>query len=338
MSTEVAHCPQCGAPARAGAPACDVCRRPLTGGARAHRTQVLPGPGGGPEGVWATARALVAEYASLDQLQALLRSPRFWLLYSLAAMPVALQWMEIGAQGMFFYFSFFWAVVFHRLVAPERRTARLAVSVYLLTAFAVMPVLLVWLRVPPDLTTPLIADGAPVGARLVGFVGVGVREEVAKALPVAALLWMARRGGRRFSLRQGLFLGAVSGLAFAAVENLEYLRQFDELDAVRQAMGFHSRLTFEGGVSRLLLTPFMHGAWSGVAGYFLAWSELDTARRRALVLAGFALAALLHAVYNTVVPWPLLTLAAIGMTFHVLAKCIARATEEADVGLVPDRF
>jgi RsiW-degrading membrane proteinase PrsW (M82 family) len=317
-------CIRCGAALPPGAAACPVCRWPV--GLEARR----PGQfgAGTAAGLLETVRDLIAEYASLDTLSALLRSPKFWLLYSLAAMPIVFQWIEIGAQGMFFYFAFFWAVVFHRLVTPEPGTVHLASSICAATAFAVMPVLLIWIQLPPYVTNALIRPGSPLVMRLAGFIfGVGIREEIAKVSPILFLVWMARRTRRRLSLRQGLFLGAASGLAFAALENIEYLRQFQEIDIIRDSMGFYSQLTFEGGVTRLLLTPFMHGAWSGISGYFVVWGEMDAPRRRALRIAGVLLAAIMHGTYNTFAQVPLATLLAIGFTFHVLAKCIARATE-----------
>jgi RsiW-degrading membrane proteinase PrsW (M82 family) len=348
-----ARCVRCGEPLPPGAMLCPRCLRPVEPAPAAtsdvqhpvletvpvsRSTGIPPQQTRGRKPtLWDTVHDLIVEYASLDTLSALLRSPKFWLLYSLAAMPVVFQWIEIGAQGMFFYFSFFWAVVFHRLVAPEPGTARLSISVYLATAFVVLPALVAWIQLPPYLTNALIRPGSPLLARLAGFIfGVGIREELAKASPVFFVLWMARRARRRFSLRQGLFLGAVSGLAFAAMENLEYLRQFEEIDIIRQSMGFRSELTFEGGVTRLLLTPFMHGAWAGITGYFLAWGEIDRPRRRALQIAGLLLAAIMHGTYNAFAEFPLVTLLAIGFAFHVLAKCIARATAE-DVAAVPER-
>jgi RsiW-degrading membrane proteinase PrsW (M82 family) len=320
-------CVRCGAALPAGAMACPSCGSPVvleTAPAPARP----PSSGAAAVGLWETVRELIAEYASLDTLSALLRSPKFWLLYSLAAMPVVFQWIEVGAQGMFFYFAFFWAVVFHRLVTPEPGTVRLATSTCAATAFVVMPALLAWIQLPPYVTNSLIQPGSPLPLRLTGFIfGVGVREEIAKVSPVLFLVWMARRARRRLSLRQGLFLGAASGLAFAALENIEYLRQFQEIDIIRDSLGIYSQLTFEGGVTRLLLTPFMHGAWAGISGYFVAWGERDLRRRRALRISGVLLAAIMHGTYNTFAQLPLATLLAIGFTFHVLAKCIARATE-----------
>ncbi len=322
-------CARCGAPLPPEAGLCPRCFHPVTARPPAR-------PARAPAS--RTARELLLEYASLDQVGALLASPRFWLLYSLAAMPVVFQWMEIGAQGMFFYFAFFWAVVFHRLVVPERGAVRMAVWTYFMTSFAVMPLLILWIQLPPNVTGALIQPDAPLLARLLGFVfGVGLREEIAKAAPVALLLWLAGRAGRSLGLRRGLFLGAVSGVTFAAVENIEYLRQFEEFDFLRRAMGFYTQLTFEGGVTRLLLTPFMHGAWSGIAGYFLARAALDPSRRRALVVAGLFLAATMHGLYNTFAGSPLATLLAIAFAFHVLVKCIARATEEPSVAAVAER-
>jgi RsiW-degrading membrane proteinase PrsW (M82 family) len=168
--------------------------------------------------------------------------------------------------------------------------------------------------------------------------GVGPREEAAKLLPLAVLAWGRRRsGGRPLSLRQGIVLGAVAGFAFAASENVEYLRLFEAYDRQALRWGVFSQASLDASMARMLLTPFMHGAWAGVAGYFLAWGEWNRPLRWQLRGAGLCGAALLHGAYDTVAASPFLALLVVAFTFHVLVRCIGRAAAAGgpDAALAP---
>jgi RsiW-degrading membrane proteinase PrsW (M82 family) len=309
LAPEHAACPACGAPADPGA-------------ARAGAAWPTRAPD--------TLGGLLADYLSPARFSELLASPRFWLLYSLAAFPLlVLAFAPRGtASWMFVYFSLVWAFLFFRLVQPEPGTARLAVRVYLLTGLVAMPLLLLWLSTPPFVTEALLEAGGL--ARALGFLlGVGPREEAAKLVPLAlVILWRRGGGGRPLSLRQGLVLGAVAGFAFAAVENVEYLRMFEAYDRQAVRWGVFSRTSLDASLARMLLTPFMHGAWAGIAGYFWAWGEWNRPVRWRLRLAGLVGAALLHGLYDTVAEVPLLALAAVAFTFHVLVRCVSRAANE----------
>jgi RsiW-degrading membrane proteinase PrsW (M82 family) len=202
---------------------------------------------------------------------------------------------------------------------------RLGIPVYLAAAVGSIGVLLAWLAIPPDLTGELI-ESRNLLARLVGFVaGVGLREEAAKALPVVVLVWWRSKIGLpRLSLRQGVFLGALAGLAFAAAENAHYLRQFDSYDRLAQFYGVFTRRSLEGSMLRLLLTPFMHGAWSAIAGYFIVWGAASGARS-SIWASGLVAAAILHGIYDFVADVPVLALLAIAFTFHVFTRCVGKA-------------
>jgi RsiW-degrading membrane proteinase PrsW (M82 family) len=185
---------------------------------------------------------------------------------------------------------------------------------------------MVWLALPPHLTEAALQAGGL--ARALGFVlGVGPREEAAKLLALAVLAWGRRRtGGRPLSLRQGIVLGAVAGFAFAASENVSYLRMFEAYDREAIRYGVFSQASLDATMARMLLTPFLHGAWSAIAGYFLAWGEWNRPLRWRLRAAGLVGAALLHGAYNTVADAPLLALVVVAFTFHVLVRCISRAS------------
>jgi RsiW-degrading membrane proteinase PrsW (M82 family) len=278
-----------------------------------------------------TVRALLAEYFSPREMLPLLATSGFWTLYALAAGPIAVLalGLEDATSWLFFYFSLVWAVLFHRLVQPERRTGILAALMYVASIAFSVPALLAWLSTPPFVTDALITSPRPL-ARLGGFVlGVGLREEVFKILPLLALATWRGVVRARLSLRQGVFLGAIAGVAFAATENLAYLAQFEAHDRLAYRLGVFSQESLQGTLSRLLLTPFMHGAWAGISGYFIAWAEWQPRRRWSFRAAGIAGVAVLRGVYDFLAGAPALALVVIAFTLHVLVRCMARAANEA---------
>jgi RsiW-degrading membrane proteinase PrsW (M82 family) len=52
-------------------------------------------------------------------------------------------------------------------------------------------------------------------------------------------------------------------------------------------------------LTRLITLPLLHAVFSGVAAQFIALGVEAPALRRALILAGIAIAALIHGLYNT---------------------------------------
>jgi protease PrsW len=272
-----------------------------------------------------SALRLLAETFSPAGLRSLL-APRFWVLYGLAAGPVVL--LAVGAEEpvawLLFYFSLVWAVLFGAMVKPERGTGLLAVLLYTASVGVTVPLLVGFLRLPPMVAEPLLAaDAFPL--RLAGALGVGLREELFKLLPLAAVAIWRRAAGAPLTLRQGLALGAICGVAFAAAENVQYLVRFENLDRLAHEAGTFSQTSLEGAFTRVLLTPFMHGAWSGLAGFFLAWAGRAPRQRWTLRVTGVAVAAVLHAAYNVSAPLPWVVLLTILATLHLFTRCVARA-------------
>jgi RsiW-degrading membrane proteinase PrsW (M82 family) len=283
-----------------------------------------------------SVRQLLRETFSPNQLHEFLRSVNFWVLVGLAAAPLLLASLDPDTfiLWMFFYFSMIWALVLHRVIQPEPGTWKLAVWAYLGTGLLAIPLLIAWLSLPPHLTDTMVVSQNPL-QRLFGFVfGVGPREEVTKWIPVAVILLVQRRANRPLSLRQGLFLGVVSGLAFAGRENFGYFlaaRHQEHLALIEQAampgQSLHLVLV------RVMVTPFLHGAWAAIVAFFAAWSEIERGGRWRLLASGLIAGALLHGAYDwslglDVIPLPLLSIA---FTMYVLLRCCARAEHARDV-------
>ena len=92
----------------------------------------------------------------------------------------------------------------------------------------------------------------------------------------------------------------IAALGFAALENILILTPL--------AKGFFLARAFEISVFRFLGATFLHALASGVLGYFLALSFLETKKRRGLLALGFSLAILSHGLYNFSILNPTLTI------------------------------
>ncbi len=290
-----------------------------------------------PEGTGSrrTVVGLIADYFSPREMVPLLLSPRFWVLFALASAPLVLLAARVDepVSWLFFYFSLVWAVIFEQIVQPERGTGFLAVPLYAATVVVTVPALLAYLSMPPFVTDALVGSSSIV-LQAVGLVlGVGLREEAFKLLPLLALVVLRRARGGPLSLRQGLFLGVVCGVAFAAAENVQYLAQFEAHDRLAHHLGLLSDETLQGTMNRLLLTPFMHGAWSGIAGYFLVWGEREPRARWTFRLAGVGGTAVLHGAYDLSAAAPAFALLVVALSFHVFFRCASRADEPGRHGV-----
>ncbi|MEV4756345.1 PrsW family glutamic-type intramembrane protease [Micromonospora sp. NPDC049559] len=162
---------------------------------------------------------------------------------------------------------------------------------------------------------------------MVGFLGVGLIEEGVKLL----VLWaMARRLGR-YTMRDGLVLGATVGFGFAAFESAGYAFQ-----ALFNAQGGGLSLlgVVETELLRGILTPFGHGLWTAVTGaaLFAVAARRGRTTLWALPVAGaYALVVALHAL------WDAADLAAAWLTLHLTGtpEQWARAREGLAVTATP---
>ena len=131
----------------------------------------------------------------------------------------------------------------------------------------------------------LLGERLILNMGLLGMLGVGFSEEIAKPLGV---LWLARR--REYvTARHGFLLGATAGMGFAAFETMGY--GFTYLIASRGDLDLLGEILLTRG----LLAPMAHAAWTAlVVGVF--WREGQ--RLNKAVLGAFVTAVLLHASWN----------------------------------------
>jgi RsiW-degrading membrane proteinase PrsW (M82 family) len=142
--------------------------------------------------------------------------------------------------------------------------------------------------------TPLL--GAEAGMLATVAVGAPIAEELAKGAVLLGLLWF-----RRHELNgptDGIIYGSMVGLGFATVENISYYA-FAQPDALAA--------TF---VLRGVVSPLLHPLCTSLIGVGVAAAALrPRGRRVGPVVAGFAGAIALHAVWNTAAAFGLAGLA-----------------------------
>ncbi|MFI5896331.1 PrsW family intramembrane metalloprotease [Actinoplanes sp. NPDC051513] len=155
-----------------------------------------------------------------------------------------------------------------------------------------------------------------------GFLVVGLIEEGVKLL----VLWlMARRLGR-YTVRDGLVLGATVGFGFAAFESAGYAFQA----LFTQPGGLSLLNVVETEILRGVLTPFGHGLWTAIAGaalFAVAARRGGIRLRSKLVLGAYLLVAVLHAL------WDAAGLAAAWLTLHLTGSAMQRYDARNGVGI-----
>lgn len=201
--------------------------------------------------------------------------------------------LEQAAWVLGLYYASIWGVVLYHLIKPPRFAWSDVGRCVLFTAFVGVPLLLIVQQVPPF---SLLYAAINLGWlwRLVGFVlGVGVLEEVCKALPVYLFLL---RSGKLSDPLTSAFYGTMSGLGFAIAEGATYSLGY-AFGLVRGDLGFGSYVLVN--TIRFVTVPLFHAILAGIVGYFIGLAAINPARRGAILVIGVAIAAVLHGLYNT---------------------------------------
>ncbi len=225
----------------------------------------------------------------------LLHSQVFWLILVLAGMPLILNMLNVEiVRGMTVYFSMIWFLVFIKLFQYEETNIQLHLGVYFLSLLTLSPVF----SLVNSLTSPFYSfiDSDSAFLRFTGFFcGVGVTEELTKAMPILFLAIINKWKGQVLSGREYLLCGIMSGLAFAGVENFGYIQMAVIRDTFMGTVG-------DGAVTSLVrstLTPFIHACLSGIFAYFIGLYSLYPSRSPwTYILSGLFVSSLLHAIYD----------------------------------------
>jgi hypothetical protein len=137
----------------------------------------------------------------------------------------------------------------------------------------------------------------------------------------------------------GLVLGMMSGVGFAASENVYYVLVTlkDAIAETRRSGAFSSFVVpvFDN-VVRMMTGPFGHGCYTGIFGYFISLAAADASRRLPLFLLGLAVSSFVHGSYDAFVELSVLLGVAVKafaffllMTYFLKARGLGSAREVA---------
>jgi len=310
-------CIRCGQPLVAEARFCGGCGQPAPGVPSAASDNAIG--------------ASLREVVLLDKFTTseIVRSPVFRFVFFLAMGPLAIAHLDrtdFILWGIALYSALLWAMLIYRLFAGRDLGFRWAIGMVFVTCFIMVPLLQIYLALPPDVTEWLVSRKLVV-LQLTGYVlGVGLREEMTKAVP---LLLLALFTARMKNPITGLVLGFMSGIGFAVAENVLYVyKTVSHAVSITQETGRYGNLVVPvyNNVIRMAMGPFVHGCLSGIFGYFIALSTGDSRRRIFLLLAGLAVSASLHGLYDTVVGYsPLVALLVQALTYVLLMTYVLKA-------------
>src|SRR4029453_8485860 len=123
------------------------------------------------------------------------------------------------------------------------------------------------------------------------YVGVGLIEEAGKLAALGLLAWRLPR----YTMRDGMVLGATVGFGFAALESSGYA-----FNALFTMEGLSLQNLVETEVLRGLLTPVGHGLWTAILGGVLFRTAARTGRPRltGALVGWYLVVALLHALWD----------------------------------------
>jgi protease PrsW len=194
------------------------------------------------------------------------------------------------------YFSLIWAMFFYVIFKTPQVEARKAIVVFFYTQIAA--VILVNIQVlPPMSFLYALTESKNIFLQFIGFIfGVGVTEEIIKALP---LLYIIRTAKEPLIPQTMVYYGLISGIGFGVLEGVQYQT------TVNTELGYNA--AFFMNIARLTCLPFLHAIWAGIAGYFIAFAHLFPKYRKALYILCIGVPAVLHGVYD-VLGWGLLGL------------------------------
>jgi protease PrsW len=191
------------------------------------------------------------------------------------------------------YFATTWGLVIWLFVRPERIGLMDIVRVSLFTSITGVFALLLLYRIPGIRQLAGASHANEFWQRAVGSIfGVGFCEELVKTIP---LFWIFLRNREPGTVREITYLGCVSGFAFGVSEAVSY-SMFYLSTLARGDLTPGAYVAVQ--LSRLITLPLLHAVFSGIAGQFIALGVETPSRRRALILAGLVIAAVLHGLYD----------------------------------------
>ncbi len=288
------------------------------------------------------ASVSMREIAGVDHERAgdILKSPIFLLLLLVSVVPLAIEGLQGNdtiLNGLAIWSGTLWALLIYRLFAGRQVSVGWAFGTVFFTFFIGIPLLLLYLQLPGTVFNFLESVGFFPLTLAANILGTGVREELTKAIP---LFLMVRLTVRMKNPVEGIVLGMMSGIGFAVAENVLYA--YTNLNSAMSNVRNTGQMIYLVGpiyqnVVRMATTPFFHGCLAGIFGYFIALAAADRQRRWPLFVAGLAIAASLHGIYDALVPrspmWGVIVETVtyfLLLTYVLKAHGVASAKELAD--------
>lgn len=236
-----------------------------------------------------------------------LSDKRLLLLAMIGLGPSVISFLPIGGYLIFYfvslYFALIWGVFFFYFFKTPQVSTKTTIIVFFLTQVFVF---LIWdlLGIPSlNIFYHLTQIGLPLS--LIGYVlGVGLSEELAKAIPVYII---SKKTKEPLVPQTLVYYGLMSGIAFGVFEGIQYQT------TVNIQLDYTS--AFFLNIARLTSLPFLHAIWCGIAGYFIAFASLYPKYRKSLYFLAIAIPALLHGIYDTFCSSGLGMLIALPITF-----------------------
>jgi RsiW-degrading membrane proteinase PrsW (M82 family) len=161
------------------------------------------------------------------------------------------------------------------------------------------------------------------------YLGVGLIEEAVKL----AALWLLAWRLPRYTMRDGIVLGAAVGFGFAALESAGYA-----FNALFTMEGLSLENLVETEVLRGLLTPVGHGLWTAILGGVLFRTAARSGRLRlsGALVGWYLVVALLHALWDAsrgVAVWLTLVLTATQVQWTLIQQGRVPQPTQAQVHL-----
>ena len=217
---------------------------------------------------------------------------KFLVLALVGLLPAVLNLFIISEFLTFYtislYFSAIWGLFFFYLFKTGQVTARTTLLIFFATQLFVF---VVWDILGLNSLNPfyLLEGSESFLGRFCFFTGgVGLTEELAKALPLILLIAFAKEP---LIPQTMVFYGLISGIAFGVFEGVQYQM------TVNAQLEYGA--SFMMNISRLTSLPFIHALWAGIAGYYLSFALLYPRYRKALYILAICVPALIHGTYDT---------------------------------------
>jgi len=156
------------------------------------------------------------------------------------------------------YFSSIWGMFFYYLFQTAQVKVKTAVYIFFATQLFV--ILFINIQSIPGFDFIYsLTDSNILIYRMFGFIfGVGLLEEIIKALPLFLIAWKAKEPMIPQTM---VFYGLISGIGFGVFEGVLYQT------SINAELNYND--AFFMNVARLTSLPFLHAIWAGIAGYFI---------------------------------------------------------------------